>query len=98
MAFEVAKVRSCYPALADGYAYLDGAAGTQVPRSVIDAISGPYEAGIGHSAGAFPANEPADRVTAARTAALGYPGWGGPQWVELGTEPDTLTQLLRGAA
>ena len=28
--FDVARIRSAYPALADGYAYLDGAAGTQV--------------------------------------------------------------------
>ena len=28
MAFDVSKVRAAYPALADGYAYLDGAAGT----------------------------------------------------------------------
>ena len=36
MTFDVSKVRSAYPALADGYAYLDGAAGTQVPQCVID--------------------------------------------------------------
>ena len=29
--FDVARIRTAYPALADGYAYLDGAAGTQVP-------------------------------------------------------------------
>ena len=28
---DVAAVRTAYPALQDGYAYLDGAAGTQVP-------------------------------------------------------------------
>ena len=37
--FDVARVRGSYPALADGHAYLDGAAGTQVPVTVIDAIA-----------------------------------------------------------
>ena len=30
MSFDVGRVRALYPALGDGYAYLDGAAGTQV--------------------------------------------------------------------
>ena len=42
MTFDVSAVRALYPALADGHAYLDGAAGTQVPVSVIDAIAGAY--------------------------------------------------------
>jgi len=37
---DVTSIRSSYPALEDGYAYLDGAAGTQMPSSVIEAISG----------------------------------------------------------
>ena len=31
MNLDVSAIRAAYPALADGYAYLDGAAGTQVP-------------------------------------------------------------------
>ena len=31
MTLDVPAIRAAYPALADGYAYLDGAAGTQVP-------------------------------------------------------------------
>jgi selenocysteine lyase/cysteine desulfurase len=38
--WDVGRVRAMYPALADGYAYLDGAAGTQVPAAVIEAIAG----------------------------------------------------------
>ena len=49
-ALDVAAVRARYPALNDGYAYLDGAAGTQVPESVIDAIAGAYRAGLGNAA------------------------------------------------
>jgi len=49
MKLDVAAVRACYPALADGYAYLDGAAGTQVPTAVIDAISQAQVAGLGNA-------------------------------------------------
>ncbi len=97
MAFEVAKVRSCYPALADGYAYLDGAAGTQVPPSVIDAISGAYEAGIGNSAGAFPASERSDAMTAACRAAVADLVGGEPDGVVLGPNMTTLTYRIAGA-
>src|ERR1700751_509704 len=64
MAFDVSRVRAAYPALADGYAYLDGAAGTQVPAAVIGAISGAYEAGLGNSGGAFPASQRSDEIIA----------------------------------
>lgn len=56
MPFDAACVRACYPALTDGYAYLDGAAGTQVPTAVIEAISGAYRRGIGNTDGTFPAS------------------------------------------
>ena len=46
MGLDVGRVRARYPALADGYAYLDGAAGTQLPDSVIDAMAGAWRAGI----------------------------------------------------
>ena len=55
MTFDVNRVRAAYPALTDGYAYLDGAAGTQVPAAVIEAIAETYRSGIGNAGGAFPA-------------------------------------------
>ncbi len=64
MALDAAAVRAAYPALADGYAYLDGAAGTQVPEAVIDAISAAYRAGLGNAGGAFPASERSVALTA----------------------------------
>jgi len=94
MAFEVTRVRSCYPALVDGYAYLDGAAGTQVPRSVIDAISGAYEAGIGNDGGAFPASERSTAMTAACRAAVADLVGGEPDGVVLGPNMTTLTYRM----
>src|SRR5436853_300297 len=49
--FDVKRVRAAYPALSDGFAYLDGAAGTQVPTVVIDAIADAYRAGLGNVGG-----------------------------------------------
>ena len=97
MAFEVAKVRSYYPALADGYAYLDGAAGTQVPRSVIDAISGAYEAGIGNDGGAFPASQRSTAMTAACRAAVADLVGGEANGVVLGPNMTTLTYRFAAA-
>ena len=64
MSFDVKRVRAAYPALNDGFAYLDGAAGTQVPASVIDAISARLPAGLGNVGGAFPASSRCGRSCA----------------------------------
>ncbi len=69
--YDVNAVRACYPALADGWAYLDGAAGTQVPESVITAESAAYRAGIGNHGGFFAASERSARLTAAAREAVG---------------------------
>src|SRR5690348_4359093 len=75
MTLDVAAIRVAYPALADGYAYLDGAAGTQVPASVIDAISAAYRSGLGNAGGAFPASKRSDAITAeCRRAVAGLVG------------------------
>lgn len=63
-------MRALYPALADGHAYLDGAAGTQVPVSVIEAIAAAYREGLGNLGGAFPASGRADAIVARARAAV----------------------------
>src|SRR5689334_16569640 len=68
--YDVTSVRSRYPALADGWAYLDGAAGTQVPRAVIEAESAAYAAGIGNHGEAFAASRRSDALTTAARAAV----------------------------
>jgi cysteine desulfurase family protein (TIGR01976 family) len=87
----VAAVRACYPALADGYAYLDGAAGTQVPTAVIDAITSAQAAGLGNSGGAFPASHRSDAITAGCRAAIAALTGGNPAGVVLGPNMTTLT-------
>jgi cysteine desulfurase family protein (TIGR01976 family) len=90
----VEAVRACYPALADGYAYLDGAAGTQVPAVVIEAISSAQASGLGNSGGAFPASQRADSITADCRAAVAALTGGKPEGVLLGPNMTTLTYRL----
>src|SRR5258706_8254906 len=97
MAFDVTRVRAAYPALADGYAYLDGAAGTQVPAAVIAAISAAYQAGIGNSGGAFPASARADAITQSCREAVADLVGGGPGGGVLGAEIATLSYRVGGA-
>jgi cysteine desulfurase family protein (TIGR01976 family) len=94
---DVQAVRAGYPALADGYAYLDGAAGTQVPSSVINAISAAQAAGLSNTGGAFPASERADQITANCRAAVAALTGGEPEGVVLGPSMTALTYRLAAA-
>ncbi len=97
MNYDVRRVRALYPALADGYAYLDGAAGTQVPQAVVDAIAGAYRRGIGNAGGAFPASARSDAIVAACRAAVADLVGGDPDGVVLGPNMTTLTYRLAAA-
>jgi cysteine desulfurase family protein (TIGR01976 family) len=91
---DVTAVRACYPALADGYAYLDGAAGTQVPAAVIDAISSAQMVGLGNAGGAFPASGRADEITARSRVAVAALTGGRPDGVIFGPSMTALTYRL----
>jgi cysteine desulfurase family protein (TIGR01976 family) len=95
--YDVGRVRAAYPALADGHAYLDGAAGTQLPGSVIDAVAGAYRAGIGNSGGAFPASRRSDEITAECRRAVADLTGGRPEGVILGPSMTALTYRLSRA-
>src|SRR5437763_7052924 len=97
MAYDVAAVRARYPALADGYAYLDGAAGTQTPVAVIDAISAAYRSGIGNVGGAFPASHRSDAIVAGARRAVADLVGGYPDGVILGANMTTITYRLADA-
>jgi cysteine desulfurase family protein (TIGR01976 family) len=92
--FDIGRVRAAYPALSDGYAYLDGAAGTQVPSAVIEAIAEAYRSGIGNAGGAFPASKRADDVVAECRRALADLTGAHPDGVILGPNMTTLTYRL----
>jgi cysteine desulfurase family protein (TIGR01976 family) len=94
--YPIQTIRAAYPALDDGYAYLDGAAGTQTPQSVIDAIVAAYRTGIGNEGGAFPASHRSDEIVAACRAAVADLVGGHPDGVILGPNMTTLTYRLAG--
>lgn len=97
MALDVQSIRAAYPALRDGHAYLDGAAGTQVPEPVIEAITAAYRSGIGNAGGAFAASARSDAiVAAARRAVVDLVG-GDPRGVVLGPNMTTLTYRFASA-
>jgi cysteine desulfurase family protein (TIGR01976 family) len=92
--YDVDAVRKHYPALSDGWAYLDGAAGTQVPDVVIDAIANASRGGIGNHGGAFAASRRSGAfVDAARAAVADLVGGVDPRGVVLG--PNTTTLVFR---
>jgi cysteine desulfurase family protein (TIGR01976 family) len=95
--FDVARVRGSYPALADGHAYLDGAAGTQVPVPVIDAIAAAYRAGIGNTGGAFAASERSDAIVAEARRAVADLTGGTASGVVFGPSMTALTYRMSGA-
>ncbi len=91
MVFDIAMIRAAYPALTDGYAYLDGAAGTQAPTAVIDAIAQAYRAGFGNVTGAFPASRRAELIVRECRQAVADLVGGVPEGVVLGPNMTTLT-------
>ncbi|MEV7090517.1 cysteine desulfurase-like protein [Streptomyces sp. NPDC093085] len=96
VAFDIAAVRAVYPALRDGTAYLDGAAGTQTPEPVIEAIAAAYRAGIGNVGGAFPASERAGALVDGCRRALADLVGGEPEGVVLGANTTTLIYRFAG--
>jgi cysteine desulfurase family protein (TIGR01976 family) len=90
--YDVERVRALYPALRDGRVWLDGAAGTQSPVSVIEAIADAYRTGTSNGGGAFPSSRAADDVTdAARSAVADLVGAADATGVVLGPNMTTLT-------
>jgi cysteine desulfurase family protein (TIGR01976 family) len=97
MTFDVAAVRAAYPALGDGTAYLDGAAGTQVPDAVIEAVASAYRAGIGNVGGPFPASGRAGRIVDECRLALADLVGGAPEGIVLGQNTTTLVYRVSQA-
>ncbi|MER7077283.1 cysteine desulfurase family protein, VC1184 subfamily [Saccharopolyspora kobensis] len=92
MAFDVEKVRAQYPALADGRAWLDGAAGTQVPQPVIDAVTDAYRVGMSNVGGPYASSRRAGGIVAeARAAVADLVGARDPACVVFGPSMTALT-------
>src|SRR4051812_35711023 len=92
----VDEVRAAYPALAEGYVHLDGAAGTQVAAPVIEAIAGTLRRGVSNRGGGLgPARRSGQIVAAARAAVADLVG-GDPGGVAFGASATALTYLVAG--
>ena len=94
LARRIEEIRGEFPALRDGRAALDGAAGTQLPSAVIDAMVGAMRAAMSNVHGAFPGSERStETVYAARRAVADLVG-GSPDGVLLGPNMTTLTFMF----
>ena len=94
MSFDISLVRAGYPALRDGHAYLDGAAGTQVPLPVIEAIADAYRAGIGNLGGAFAASARSEAILAEARQAVADLVGGTADGVVFGPSATALTYRM----
>ncbi len=97
MKLNVEAVRDCYPALADGYAYLDGAAGTQVPAAVIERDQRRRQARSRQCRRRVPGQRTGGRDHRQLPAAVAALTGGEPAGVVLGPNMTTLTYRLAGA-
>jgi cysteine desulfurase family protein (TIGR01976 family) len=70
MGFDVAAVRTHFPALSTGVAYFDGPGGSQVPRQVADAVAATLTAGISNRGPLTVASRLADSVVADARSAM----------------------------
>lgn len=98
MAYDVIKIRAQYPALSDGRAWLDSAAGTQVPQGVMDAVAETYRAGVSNLGGAFASSRRAGAIVVeARSAVADLVGAPGPGCVVFGASMTALTYRFAAA-
>lgn len=98
MAYDIGAVRGQYPALADGRAWLDGAAGTQVPQAVADAVAEVYRSGVSNQGAVFAASARAGEiVSGARRAVADLVGAPDPRGVVLGPTMTALTYRFAAA-
>ncbi len=91
MTFDPSLVRADYPALAGPTVFLDGAAGTQSPREVIEAIAAAYTTGTSNAGGAFETSRRADALTRGAREAVADLVNGQADGVVLGPNMTTLT-------
>src|ERR1700729_2852508 len=90
-------LRGQFPGLSPDDAALDGAAGTQVPVAVIDAIADALRFAMANIEGAFAASRRSTEVVAAARSAIADLVGGVPEGVILGPNMTTLTFHLADA-
>ena len=94
---DVDELRNEFPAFSGSQIFLDGPAGTQTPRRVIDAVSGAMAWSMSNVGGDFPSSyHSSDLVNRARQAGADLTG-GAPEEIVLGPNMTSLTFALSRA-
>ena len=92
MPYNVDEIRSHFPSLASGAAFFDNPGGTQVPQSVIDAVSDYYKTSNSNTHGAFATSQRTDAVLAeGRRALADFLNARSPDEIVFGPNMTTLT-------
>lgn len=94
MTYDVARVRATYPALAEGFAHLDGAAGTQATAPVIEAVAGTLRRAVANRSVAFEPGRRAGEIVAAARAAVADLVGGEAGGVVFGPSATALTYVV----
>lgn len=97
MTYDVAAVRSHYPALAGGEAFFDGPGGTQVPRPVVDAVAATLAGPVSNRGPHTAPQRAADEIVHACRAALGDLLAADPRGIVFGRSMTALTYDLSRA-
>jgi cysteine desulfurase family protein (TIGR01976 family) len=94
MPFDITRVRAQYPALREGYAHFDGAAGTLMATACADAITDVTRGAVANKTTAFAPGRRALQIVAdARSAVADLVG-GDPAGVVFGQSATALTYLV----
>ena len=92
MPYNVDEIRSHFPSLQSGATFFDNPGGTQVPQSVIDAVSDYYKTSNSNTHGAFATSQRTDAViTEARHAFADFLNARSPDEIVFGPNMTTLT-------
>jgi cysteine desulfurase family protein (TIGR01976 family) len=91
MSYHVEKVRAQYPALSEGFAHLDGAAGTQAAAPVIEAIAGTLRRAVSNRGTGFESARRANQIVADARAAVADLVGGAADGVVFGASATALT-------
>jgi cysteine desulfurase family protein (TIGR01976 family) len=91
VAYDVERVRSLFPALADGTAYFDGPGGSQVPRPVAHAVASTLAAGISNRGTVTASEQRAEAAVVGARAAMADLLDADPRGVVFGRSMTALT-------
>jgi cysteine desulfurase family protein (TIGR01976 family) len=94
MQFDIDRVRASYPALREGYAHFDGAAGTLVAARSADAIAEVTRSAVANKTTAFAAGRRALEIVAESRQAVADLVGGVPRGVVFGQSATALTYLV----